>query len=1593
MFSIRSICWMVLATTLLAGCGKKSEPPAKSPTPSPPPVTGQAQPPHPAAETSGTETNVLIKPPSQDIPSNTLPVDVSQGVPISAEDDAFTRNLKKLDELEQETEFEEALQLCRTMKKGSHDPDQQRTLGAIMVRLTAERREAPDLREAIKHLSSDDPEYIQAAGKQLLDAGETGQIFLRNVLRKDKDGVAMAAAKLLIELSDVKAFPIFVDQMKKRQSVPLVELMTDALKREINTLATNVLADCHRNILNDAPHFRRRETAGVLVAAFDTRCQRSIDSYNQLVGAPDGFEIIRTYIENLLVSKDTQTMTWACQHGGSLVGCFNAVMGRYYADTEFKSLALERMDSQIRIDNRQFPFPDNRQDNITARWSGYIEVPTNGEYTFYALAETRCVVSVNGQAVVDVQGWTNAQGQIVLPAGLVPFNVDFFQWGGNTRIQVEWSGPNVARQVVGGGALRTPPWEAAALQLRSAIQNLASTNWADMRAAKSILSWSGETGNIFLRDAVRREPDSIAARAAEMLALRRDRRAPAVLIECIEKTPDSPILPVLTSSLCDLAPCFQPRQIHSFFKTMLQDADAFMLPHASALCAILNRVCEGGKDRFNEAVQDSNGYDLLKRHVQQALISSNNTAVMNACEYGAPFAPLLAGLYGRYYLGHQNDDLSSERTIAWLEIPNKQFPLPRQDDISARWTGLLLIEKPGAYEFYSRSDNSANLWIDDRHVVGSWNWDEQKGTLDLQPGPHRVRIDFHQISGNTQVQLAWSATNMAMAKQVLADSVLRTPVWRSALVTLPASINNLTSTNVADARAARAAVAQVQGCGDVFLRNAVRYKPDPVAKAAARFLADRNDALAPPVLIDRIRKAPDSPVVFGLLESLRDLAPHIAPDFVPPLYEAMRKDKSGGMIPEACILCLVLDLTCGGRVDEFNTLVKDSKGYEHLKAYVAQSAVSTSDDVVMRAGGFGAPFVAPLAGVKGSYYLGQQYDELALERLDASVVVQNRAFPLPNNRQDDISARWYGTLLVNQPGEYVFSLLASREANLWIDGKYVLKGWDWQNRSNSIALSKGSHRIRVDYRQDNGDARVQLLWSGPGIAQQAIGADVLRTPLWQSELEKLAPAINSLISTNKAEVRSAKTTLLQAGIAGRLFLRNALRHRPDPVAIKAAGLLAQQYDPESADLLLERILKEPYKSSVQDFLVNFRELARSVSPKVIPSLYEAMSKDARKTMIPEASALCIIFDRTWRANREQFSRLVGDANAYDKLQAYVEAALKSPDTRIIAKACEFGSPFAPSLTGLRGQYFEDQVFETLSVNRLDSQIAIPNRQFPHRQDDLSARWTGVLAISKPADYTFYLLGERTASLYLDGEHVVSSWNWQEQNKTIPLPSGTHAVRVDFQQDAGNSRVELYWSGPESNRQVFAGAPISTPLWSSELERLMGLVAGLATTNEQQVVSITNAIGGFGSFGKVFLLPVVRYETNAAAPRAASLLASWQDVRLADLALDHMKNHPASPAIHGLVNVLGSSVTNVTPEQAAWVCQWVQKDTQFAYPWHAGLLSRLLKDACGGNTNRFNTLVKDPKGFDTIKAYADAIQKQGDKAPPGWTNEYRIVSSP
>lgn len=97
---------------------------------------------------------------------------------------------------------------------------------------------------------------------------------------------------------------------------------------------------------------------------------------------------------------------------------------------------------------------------FSTRWTGFLEAPATGEYTFYTLSNDGVRLWLKDQNLIDHwndHGATEDTARIHLEAGRrYPIRLEYFYNGGQSVMQLAWSGPGVGRQIIPARALHPP---------------------------------------------------------------------------------------------------------------------------------------------------------------------------------------------------------------------------------------------------------------------------------------------------------------------------------------------------------------------------------------------------------------------------------------------------------------------------------------------------------------------------------------------------------------------------------------------------------------------------------------------------------------------------------------------------------------------------------------------------------------------------------------------------------------------------------------------------------------------------------------------------------------------------------------------------------------------------------------------------------------------------------------------------------------------------------------------------------------------------------------------------------------------------------
>jgi putative heme-binding domain-containing protein len=104
-----------------------------------------------------------------------------------------------------------------------------------------------------------------------------------------------------------------------------------------------------------------------------------------------------------------------------------------------------------------------------------------------------------------------------------------------------------------------------------------------------------------------------------------------------------------------------------------------------------------------------------------------------------------------------------------MNVPQKT----EADDFALRFTGNLLVNKPGKYTFFIASDDGSRLHLDDRSLIdndGLHGMSEKQASIELAAGVHRLVFTYFDNGGGDGLQVAWSGPDLP--KQEIAPELL-----------------------------------------------------------------------------------------------------------------------------------------------------------------------------------------------------------------------------------------------------------------------------------------------------------------------------------------------------------------------------------------------------------------------------------------------------------------------------------------------------------------------------------------------------------------------------------------------------------------------------------------------------------------------------------------------------------------------------------------------------------------------------------------------------------------------------------------------------
>lgn len=169
-----------------------------------------------------------------------------------------------------------------------------------------------------------------------------------------------------------------------------------------------------------------------------------------LLVASTNAEPLRFGLADLLTVQFNQPETDAGASGGK----GNGLLGFYFSNTNLDGSVVVRLDESIDFDwGAGAPMPGMAADYFAVVWSGEIEAPATGEFTFIIAADETAQLMLSDRLIAatgpERHGAETVGAAISLEGGKrYPLKLTYFDWTGVARARLQWQGPGLPKSVI-----------------------------------------------------------------------------------------------------------------------------------------------------------------------------------------------------------------------------------------------------------------------------------------------------------------------------------------------------------------------------------------------------------------------------------------------------------------------------------------------------------------------------------------------------------------------------------------------------------------------------------------------------------------------------------------------------------------------------------------------------------------------------------------------------------------------------------------------------------------------------------------------------------------------------------------------------------------------------------------------------------------------------------------------------------------------------------------------------------------------------------------------------------------------------------------
>ncbi|MDE3183782.1 MAG: right-handed parallel beta-helix repeat-containing protein [Bacteroidota bacterium] len=415
----------------------------------------------------------------------------------------------------------------------------------------------------------------------------------------------------------------------------------------------------------------------------------------------------------------------------------------------------------------------NRSNDYSINYTGYINVPADGQYTFYTTSDDGSKLYIDNNLVVDnnaVQSATERSGTIGLKAGLHAITVGYFQQAGGSVLSVSYSGPGLSKQVIPNSSLYRISTSSNLLAAVNPSNTVNGLNYSYYEAASYSSVPDFSTATPVKTGTVNTFDISVANRNySYSINYTGYVNVPADGQYTFYTTSDDGSKLYIDNVLVVNNDAIQAATEKTGTIGLKAGLHAITVGYFQQAGDNVLSVSYSGPGVGKQVIPNSSLYRVSS--------SSSNTSASSNLLPAVNASNTVNGLNYSYYEAASYSsvpDFSAATPIKTGTVNTFDISVANRNySYSINYTGYVNVPADGQYTFYTTSDDGSKLYIDNVLVVnndGIQAATEKSGTIGLKAGLHAITVGYFQQLGDNVLSVSYAGPGVG--KQVIPNSSL-----------------------------------------------------------------------------------------------------------------------------------------------------------------------------------------------------------------------------------------------------------------------------------------------------------------------------------------------------------------------------------------------------------------------------------------------------------------------------------------------------------------------------------------------------------------------------------------------------------------------------------------------------------------------------------------------------------------------------------------------------------------------------------------------------------------------------------------------------